>query len=239
MKRNTYIDFLAYYGIGSAHPGGFTLTKQLLAQLPLRHGANVLEIGCGTGKTAAYMTKEFGYKVTAVEKNEIMIQKAKDRWLFEGLNIQLIQGNVEGLPCLSDSFELVLGESILAFTNKEKVIQECYRVLEKNGKLVVIEMIIERHIDKKEEEKIVQLYGMKELLTENEWIHLFKAANFKKIITAGGGTIAETVAGHVEELEWNVSSYIPGELYEAWVQHEQVLLMYQHILGHRIFICEK
>ncbi|MBJ3791571.1 class I SAM-dependent methyltransferase, partial [Bacillus sp. OA1] len=26
MKRNTYIDFLAYYGIGSAHPGGFTLT---------------------------------------------------------------------------------------------------------------------------------------------------------------------------------------------------------------------
>ncbi|KFL81980.1 hypothetical protein TU69_02085 [Bacillus cereus] len=76
MKRNTYIDFLAYYGIGSAHPGGFTLTKQLLAQLPLRQGANVLEIGCGTGKTAAYMAKNFGYKVTAVEKNEIMIQKA-------------------------------------------------------------------------------------------------------------------------------------------------------------------
>ena len=42
MKRNTYIDFLAYYGIGSAHPGGFTLTKQLLAQLPFKYGANVL-----------------------------------------------------------------------------------------------------------------------------------------------------------------------------------------------------
>lgn len=91
MERNTYIDFLAYYGIGSAHPGGFTLTKQLLAQLPFRHGANVLEIGCGTGKTAAYMAKNFGYKVTAVEKNEIMIQKAKDRWSFEGLDIQLIE----------------------------------------------------------------------------------------------------------------------------------------------------
>ena len=50
MKRNTYIDFLAYYGIGSAHPGGFTLTKQLLAQLPFKYGANVLEIGCGRGK---------------------------------------------------------------------------------------------------------------------------------------------------------------------------------------------
>ena len=39
------------------------------------------------------MTREFGYKVTTVEKNEIMIQKAKDRWLFEGLAIQLIEGN--------------------------------------------------------------------------------------------------------------------------------------------------
>ncbi|WP_242235409.1 class I SAM-dependent methyltransferase [Bacillus cereus group sp. BfR-BA-01316] len=239
MKRNTYIDFLAYYGIGSAHPGGFTLTKQLLAQLPLRHRANVLEIGCGTGKTAAYMAKEFSYQVTAVEKNEIMIQKAKDRWSYEGLNIQLIQGNVEQLPCLHDSFELVLGESILAFTNKGKVISECYRVLQKDGKLVVIEMIIDRHIEKNEEEKIVQLYGMKELLTEDEWIHLFQKANFKRIIIAGGGTIAETVAGHMEEPEWNVSPFIPEELYEAWVQHEQVLFMYQHILGHRVFICEK
>lgn len=153
MKRNTYIDFLAYYGIGSAHPGGFTLTKQLLAQLPFRYGANVLEIGCGTGKTAAYMTKDCGYKVTAVEKNEIMIQKAKDRWSSEGIDIQLIEGKAEQLPCLHDSFEFVLGESILAFTEKERVISECYRVLQKDGKLVVIEMIINAHIGRKRKKK--------------------------------------------------------------------------------------
>ena len=65
------------------------------------------------------MTREFGYKVTAVEKNEIMIQKAKDRWLFEGLAIQLIEGNVENLPCLNNSFEFVLGESIIALQTKK------------------------------------------------------------------------------------------------------------------------
>ena len=110
-----------------------------------------------------------------------MIQKAKDRWLFEGLAIQLIEGNVEHLPCLNNSFEFVLGESIIAFTDKERVISECYRVLQQDGKLVVIEMIIDRHIDKGEEEKIAQLYGMKELLTENEWVQLFQKANFKKL----------------------------------------------------------
>ena len=173
-----------------------------------------------------------------MEKNEIMIQKAKDRWSFEGLDIQLIEENVENLPCLNNSFELVLGESILAFTEKERVISECYRVLQKDGKLVVIEMIIDRHIGKGEEEKIAQLYGMKELLTESEWVQLFQKANFKRVTIAGGGTIAETITAYIEEPEWNVSQFIPNELYEAWVQHENIRLMYQHILGHRIFICE-
>ena len=94
-----------------------------------------------------------------MEKNEIMIQKAKDRWSFEGLDIQLIEENVENLPCLNNSFELVLGESILAFTEKERVISECYRVLQKDGKLVVIEMIIDRHIGKGEEEKSLNYTG--------------------------------------------------------------------------------
>lgn len=82
-----------------------------------------------------------------------MIQKAKDRWSSEGIDIQLIEGKAEQLPCLHDSFEFVLGESILAFTEKERVISECYRVLQKDGKLVVIEMIINAHIGREEEEK--------------------------------------------------------------------------------------
>lgn len=239
MKRNIYIDFLAYYGIGSAHPGGFTLTKQLLAQLPLHREANVLEIGCGTGRTAAYMKKQYDYNVTAVENNEIMVQKAKNRWLQEQLQIELIQGSAEKLPLFDEQFDLVLGESVLAFTNKEQVIPECYRVLRKNGKLIVIEMIIEKHITKEEEAKIIHLYGIKELQTETEWIDLFQMEKFKRVTIVGGATIAETIAGQMEEPEWNMSQFIPTELYDAWVQHERVLHMYQHILGHRIFICEK
>lgn len=65
------------------------------------------------------MTKEYGYKVTAVEQNEIMIQKAKDRWSFEGIDIQLIEGKAEQLPCLHESFEFILGESILALQRKK------------------------------------------------------------------------------------------------------------------------
>ena len=66
----------------------------------------------------------------------------------------------------------------------------------------------------------------------------FRKQILKRITIAGGGTIAETISGYVEEPEWNVSSHIPNELYEAWAQHENVRRMYQHILGHRIFICE-
>lgn len=239
MKPNVYIDFLAYYGIGSAHPGGFTLTKRLLAQLSLQREANVLEIGCGTGRTAAYMKKKWDCNVTAIENNEMMIQKATNRWLQEQLHISIVKGSVEQLPFLHEQFHLVLGESVLAFTTKELAIPECYRVLQRNGKLVVIEMVLEKPITKEAEQSILQLYGIKELLTEKEWIHVFKEARFKHISIVDGGTIAKTVAGQMEQPEWNMSQFIPAELYDAWVQHEQVLQTYQHVLGHRVFICEK
>ena len=62
-------------------------------------------------------------------------------------------------------------------------------------------------------------------------VQLFQKANFKRITIAGGGTNGETISSYIEEPEWNVSTYIPNELYEVWVQHENVRAYVQHILG--------
>lgn len=239
MKQYSYLDFLAAFGIGSAHPGGFTLTKQLLAQLSLGKHTNLLEIGCGTGRTASYIAKQYGSAVSAVEINETMIEKAKKRWDKDGVNIELIAGSVETLPFRDEMFHIVLGESILAFTNKRKSINECYRVLQYGGTLLVIELVIEQHLPMHEEKNILALYGMEQLLTAQEWITIFKQANFTTVRVLGGGTIAETISTHVEEPEWNISDFISQDLYNAWIAHEHTLHQYKHILGHRIFICQK
>ncbi|MGG2065126.1 class I SAM-dependent methyltransferase [Bacillus sp. S14(2024)] len=239
MKQYSYLDFLAAFGIGSAHPGGFALTKQLLAQLSLDQHTKLLEIGCGTGKTASYIVKQYGSIVSAVEMDQTMVEKAKKRWNKDGVNIELIAGKAEKLPFHDELFHIVLGESVLAFTNKRKAINECYRVLQYGGALLVIELVIEHHLPVHEEKNIVTLYGMEELLTEQEWVILFKQANFKTVRVLGGGTIAATISAPVEEQEWDISDFISQDLYHAWIAHEQIVHQYKHILGHRIFICQK
>ncbi|MCM3734913.1 class I SAM-dependent methyltransferase [Bacillus cytotoxicus] len=239
MKQYAYLDFLAAFGVGSAHPGGFTLTKQILAQLSLGSHTKLLEIGCGTGRTASYIVKQHGAAVSAVEMNETMLKKAKKRWNKDGVNIELIKGSAEALPFRDEMFHIVLGESVLAFTNKRKTIDECYRVLQQDGVLLVIEMVAEQHLSVHEEEQIIDLYGMEQLLTEREWIALFQEAQFTTVRVLGGGTIAETISAHVEQPEWDISDVISQDLYEAWILHEHVMQRYKHRLGHRIFVCQK
>lgn len=239
MKQYSYLDFLAAFGVGSAHPGGFRLTKQLLAQLSLGTYTKLLEIGCGTGRTASYIVKEYGSMVSAVEMNKTMVEKAKKRWNKDGVNIELIKGSAEAVPFHDEVFHIVLGESVLAFTNKRKAIDECYRVLQRGGVLLVIEMVTEQHLSVREEEQIIALYGMEQLLTEQEWIEFFQEAQFTTVRVLGGGTIAETISAQVEQPEWDISDIISQDLYEAWIAHEQILQQYKHRLGHRIFICEK
>ncbi|MEI4801922.1 class I SAM-dependent methyltransferase [Bacillus sp. FJAT-51639] len=239
MKQCSYLDFLAAFGVGSAHPGGFTVTKQLLAQFSLGPYTKLLEIGCGTGRTASYIVKQYGSVVSAVEMNETMVQKARKRWNKDGVNIELIKGSIEALTFHDEVFHIVLGESVLAFTNKRKAIDECYRVLQRGGVLLVSEVVTEQHLSVHEEEQIIALYGMEQLLTEQEWIALFQEAQFTTVRVLGGGTIAETISAHIEQPEWDISDFISQDLYEAWISHEQILQQYKHRLGHRIFMCQK
>lgn len=239
MRRYTYLDFLAATGIGSAHPGGFILTKQLLHQLDLTIETKLLEVGCGTGRTAAYIKKQFGCDVSTVEKNEVMIEKAKERWRRENLHIDFVKGEAEQLPFQDEQFHVVLGESVFAFTKKEKAIQECYRVLQTGRLLICIEMVIEHHILEQDEQKIQEVYGIDEILTELEWLEVFRKSGFACIKAIGGATIAETIAIYAEQPEFHVSYDFSNELYETWIEHERVLRTYQHVLGHRVFLCTK
>jgi SAM-dependent methyltransferase len=52
-----------------------------------------LDIGCGTGRDAVYLTKH-GWKVTAIDFAEEALAKARDRATQEGAEIEWIHGDV-------------------------------------------------------------------------------------------------------------------------------------------------
>lgn len=86
------------------------------------------------------------------------------------MSIPVFQGSIEKLPFPDQSFDIVIAESVTAFTNISKTLNEYYRVLKPNGILIDLDMTAEGPLSNEEKDQICTVYGMDNILTENEWL---------------------------------------------------------------------
>jgi len=101
----------------------------------------LLEIGCGSG----YETVDFcqkGADATAIDFSTESIKAAKERCQKNGIKkVRIENMNAESLRFNDESFDCVYINKVLLHTNKDKVLQECIRVLKKNGIFVINETL--------------------------------------------------------------------------------------------------
>ncbi len=67
-------------------PEDFGETIEQLKKYPIEKGKRVLEVGCGTGRTACYLAEQ-GCDVTAIDIRPEMISKAKIRAEKQGVRV--------------------------------------------------------------------------------------------------------------------------------------------------------
>jgi SAM-dependent methyltransferase len=239
VKELTYHDFLANFGIGGAHPGGITMTREMLQRESIPKTCRVLDVGCGTGQTSAYLARQFGCHVTALDQHPLMLEKAKRRFQRERLSVQLVQGDVHRLPFADSSFDLVLAESVTIFTDLPKSLAEYARVLKKGGALLDLEMTAERPLSAKELEELGTVYGTRQVPTETEWRGRLNRAGFDPVEVVRGGTVASAIPGpgtKQEELpEFDPSDGIDPRLYDIWTAHQAITEKYSRRLGYRVY----
>ncbi len=230
MKKYNYHDFLAHFGIGAAHPGGFALTKELTKSESLSPQHKVLEVGCGTGQSAAYLAQTYGCQVTAIEPHPLMLQKAAQRFRKERLPIQLIQGSSEKLPFPGESFDFLLAESVTIFTNIVPSLKEYARVLRPGGVVLDIDMTAGLALTKAQQEEFKELYSIPYVPTEREWKKAFRLAGFRLANVVKKGTVASALSPkqhqYLEQPEWNPSAYIDPSLYDIWGKHQDITQKY-------------
>jgi ubiquinone/menaquinone biosynthesis C-methylase UbiE len=236
MSENSYLDFLASFGVGGAHPGGIQLTKELLSNEKISAQTCILDAGCGTGQTAAYLFNEFGAKVYAIEINPIMVKKARKRFSEQNLPIQLIQGSIEKIPVENDSFDLLLSESVLAFVHKKRALQEFSRVLKKGGRLIAIEMTMNFPIPVHDENEIKQFYGLDTLLLESDWRELLENAGFNNIHIE---LAHPTILSNNSNPEFKFSNNFDLKLFDIMHQHAHMVIKHQDSLSYRVISCSK
>ncbi|WP_042355465.1 class I SAM-dependent methyltransferase [Bacillus rubiinfantis] len=236
MGGLTYIDFLAKFGVGGAHPGGINLTKNVLSQEKISSNSSILDAGCGTGQTAAFMYERYQANIVCLELNPIMVEKAKNRFQLLKYPIQLVQGSVEDIPFPDDSFEFILCESVLAFVNKPQALHEFYRVLKTGGRLLANEMTINSSLPEDAKREIMEFYNIDSLLLESDWRTLLQASGFKEIDIRQ--LQSDLMNGNTAQ-EFNFSQNFEPELFSILNQHGNMLVKYHDILSHRIFTCTK
>ncbi|WP_163970503.1 class I SAM-dependent methyltransferase [Oceanobacillus halotolerans] len=228
----TYQDFLAYFGVGGAHPGGMSFTKELLKHIPITRDSHVLDAGCGTGQTAAFLQKDFGCSVTAIDQHPIMIEKACQRFKEGNLNIEIREENIEGTSLPSNTFDIIIAESVTIFTNIQKVVKEYARLLKDDGIVLAHEMTAKQVLSQQEMDVLQDIYAISRVPTKEEWIQLFKDAGFLNVESIMAKNINDTP-------EFMLSNTIDPALYDIWDQHQLVTEKYADRLQYYVYRVQK
>lgn len=173
-----YMDLLSRLGISSAHPGGFAATRKLLDKGRLEAGMRVLEVGCGTGRTACHLARQ-GLTVTALDRHSGMLEKARQRAEAEGADgITFVEGSILALPFPDASFDLVLAESVTIFTDVPRALREYHRVLKPQGQLLDRELALHRPMPEETDREFRSFFHMDKIYTVDEWLEAFHQAGF-------------------------------------------------------------
>lgn len=161
------------------HSGGPEATDALAKALGLKNGMEVLDLCSALGAPARHIVTKYGVKVKGVDMTKTMIEKAIERTKKAGLDnkIEYHMGNVMDLPYEDESFDIVWGQEAWCYvTDKNKLLQEAYRVLKPGGKIGFTDWIITGDITNEELDPLYDTMafpymecfkGYQELLKEN------------------------------------------------------------------------
>ncbi|MFT8321892.1 MAG: class I SAM-dependent methyltransferase [Bacillus sp. (in: firmicutes)] len=235
--KPTYQDALAYYGVNGAHPGGLSLTKLLLEQEQITSSTELLDAGCGTGQTSAYIKKNYPCHVTSIDYHPTMVNRAMNRFQKEKLSINLFQGSLEKLPFPNSSFDIILVESVLIFTNWNQSLKELKRVLKPNGVLLALEMTSERQLTSHEQHNMCSVYGIEKVLTEQEWKNHIKEAGFRSVEVKVAHSVFSHLLSSSEVEEEGLDLTVPGnaDMENKLMEHSHILYVYGNIIGYRVY----
>jgi ubiquinone/menaquinone biosynthesis C-methylase UbiE len=177
-----YFGMQAEMGL-TKHMGGRRATDEMARLCGIGKGSYVLDVGCGTGKTACYLGETIGCRVVGVDLYEGMVKKSKERAERKGLagRVKFRVADAQKLPFRDNTFDAVICESVTAFLkDKQQGINEYVRVAKKGGYAGINEVVWIGEPDRKVKEYMARTTGA-DFLKPEGWQKLLKAAGLKSI----------------------------------------------------------
>jgi ubiquinone/menaquinone biosynthesis C-methylase UbiE len=114
-------------------PTGFTPLHETLAREGRLAGAEVLDVGCGTGGHAQIMAGRFGCRISGVDPSRQMLEVARRRLPDADWRV----GTAERLPYSGGLFDAALMLLVVHHVDRPAAFPEIHRVLRRTGRLLI------------------------------------------------------------------------------------------------------
>lgn len=165
------------------HPGHLKLTARIADIAQINRNSIVLDIACGQGASACFLSLQYGCYVVGIDLSTKLIHQAQSKARADRIlhRVNFIIGDGESLPFRDSAFDVVISEcSFSLFPNKEIVAKEIKRVLKLGGKLVFSDVFLRGNITE-------QLRGSKSFaiciagaMTMEDYEKLLRQVGFEK-----------------------------------------------------------
>ena len=115
--------------------------KQLIEFLNPQENTKLIDVASGTGDIAINLSKINGSKIEGVDISDNMLKVARKKIKELKINnINFKTCEAENLVFEDNHFDIIsIGYGVRNFSNLEKGLNESYRVLKKDGKLIILE----------------------------------------------------------------------------------------------------
>ncbi|MGF7032971.1 SAM-dependent methyltransferase [Paenibacillus mucilaginosus] len=238
-----YLDMLTRLGASSAHPGGFSATLSQLRRFPLPSGSRVLEVGCGTGRTACHLAG-LGMRVTGLDIRPEMLAKAVRRAELQGVQVHFAEGSITALPFEEGSFDVVLAESVTNFASIPDALREYCRVLAPGGLLYDRELILAGPIAREAYDQLAGFFGFGGLLDEEAWKEELLRAGFSAAESWDrlpfGRPPGDDLAEHPDPHQlMDQGAILDAAVWQTSLAHDELLEAHQASLAHALFLARK
>jgi len=125
-------------------PGGLALTRMAVDFCGFDQDAQILDAGCGYGMTCRYLFEDHGIRAVGMDM-EIDRRLGSCLKNPAGKNTvpRYVQSRIPAFPFRSGAFDGIFCECVLSLIqDKAACLKEFFRLLKKNGKLVVTDLYI-------------------------------------------------------------------------------------------------
>ena len=188
-------------------------------------GEVVLDLGSGAGLDVLLSAKRVGGygKAYGLDMTDEMLAVAKENQARSGIsNAEFLKGHIEAIPLSDSTIDVIISNCVINLSaDKDKVLQEGYRVLKPGGRFAISDIVVTRPLPAKVQQSLSAWAGcIAGALLEQEYRDKLTAAGFIniEIVTTRVYDLFDKGAPWLTDLTQTEQEDLNGALISAFIR---------------------